>query len=255
MTTVASAISSSPGSASATSASDTTFSGCGSASRPEPHRPVPASAVRPDGWPAARAGDRRRMCWISKSQNQSSPGSKAADDRMPGLTEMGGRVLRGRGVAAADMPAGGAAAQMHPPTGIAAGQALHAPGPARGHARIDNRRLSHPATVSDSPPPAPPCPKSGADRFNCRTHLHPIRLESLPTGHSRPTLFTANAYDLGNRPRRSPRPVVPWRSMRISPRSRVFATRLVVLLAADRCRGACWDSARPLLLAPRRPPP
>ena len=59
-----------------------------------------------------------------------------------------GGVLRRRGVAAADVPALGAPAQVQPPP--AGGVALHAAGPARRHRRVDarHRQLIHCASAS-----------------------------------------------------------------------------------------------------------
>ena len=54
---------------------------------------------------------------------------EAADDRVAGGSSMGRGVLSRRGVAAPDVTALGAPAQMQPPP--AAGQALNAAGPAR----------------------------------------------------------------------------------------------------------------------------
>src|SRR5215469_12335844 len=73
-------------------------------------------------------------------------GLEAADERMPAGLRVRGRVLRGRGVAAADVPALSAAAQVQPP---AAGLlAFDAPGAARRHGRVDARHLGHPAPSS-----------------------------------------------------------------------------------------------------------
>src|ERR1700730_10445840 len=66
-------------------------------------------------------------------------GLEAADYRMPGRRGMSGRVLRRRGVAAADVPALGAPAQMQPPS--TGGVALHTAGPARRNRRVDPRHL------------------------------------------------------------------------------------------------------------------
>src|SRR5208282_2980157 len=73
-------------------------------------------------------------------------GFEAADERVPGGRRMGGRVLHRRGVAAADVPALRAPAQVHPPA--ARGLALDAPGTARRHRRIDARYVAHSALLS-----------------------------------------------------------------------------------------------------------
>src|SRR6266567_8109582 len=62
---------------------------------------------------------------------------EAADERMPGGRGVRGRVLHRRGVAAADVPALRAPAQVHPPA--ASGIALDAPGTARRHRSDDPR--------------------------------------------------------------------------------------------------------------------
>src|SRR5712691_6174617 len=71
---------------------------------------------------------------------------EAADERMPGGRGVRGRVLHGRGVAAADVPALRAPAQVHPPA--ASGIALDAPGTARRHRRVNARYLAHSALLS-----------------------------------------------------------------------------------------------------------
>src|SRR5271154_6210119 len=68
-------------------------------------------------------------------------GLEALHDRVPGGLPVRGAVLRGRGVAAAHVPALGAAAQVHPPA--AGGVALDAAGPAGRHRWLDARYLSH----------------------------------------------------------------------------------------------------------------
>jgi PPOX class probable F420-dependent enzyme len=68
-------------------------------------------------------------------------GLEALDDRVPGLLGVGAGVLGRRGVAAADVAALGAAAQVEPP---AAGRvALGAAGPAGGHRRVDAGDVTH----------------------------------------------------------------------------------------------------------------
>src|SRR6266571_1578305 len=66
---------------------------------------------------------------------------EAADERVPGGRGVGGGVLHGRGVAAANVPALRAPAQVHPPA--ARGLALDAPGAARRHRGVDARYLRH----------------------------------------------------------------------------------------------------------------
>jgi hypothetical protein len=66
------------------------------------------------------------------------PGLEALDDRVPSGRVMGGCVLAGRSVATADMPAGGAATQMHPPA--LRSEALHAAGSTRWNRRVDLAR-------------------------------------------------------------------------------------------------------------------
>jgi len=69
------------------------------------------------------------------------PRLEALHDRVPGGLPVRGGVLGGRGVAAAHVPAFGAAAQVHPPA--AGGVALDAAGPAGRHRWLDARYLSH----------------------------------------------------------------------------------------------------------------
>src|SRR6266851_1003432 len=73
---------------------------------------------------------------------------EAADERMPGRGGVRGRVLHGRGVTAADVPALRAPAQVHPPA--ARGLALDAAFPARRHRRIDSGDLRHGQLPSES---------------------------------------------------------------------------------------------------------
>src|SRR5437588_10365065 len=74
---------------------------------------------------------------------------EAADERVPGLGRVRGRVLHGRGVTAADVPALRAPAQVYPPAAV--GLALDAAFPARRHRRVDPGDLAH---VSSPPHPA-----------------------------------------------------------------------------------------------------
>src|SRR5436309_12275354 len=66
---------------------------------------------------------------------------EALDERVSRSRSVRGRVLHGRGVAAADVPALRAPAQVHPPA--ARGLALDAAFPARRHRRIDPGDLAH----------------------------------------------------------------------------------------------------------------
>src|SRR5689334_612181 len=66
---------------------------------------------------------------------------EALDERVSRSRSVRGRVLHGRGVAAADMPALRAPAQVHPPA--ARGLALDAAFPARRHRRVDPGDLAH----------------------------------------------------------------------------------------------------------------
>src|SRR5215475_14824638 len=69
------------------------------------------------------------------------PRLEAADDRVPGGRRVRARVLRRRGVAAADVPALGTPAQVEPP---AAGRlTLHAAGPRGRHAGLDSWLFGH----------------------------------------------------------------------------------------------------------------
>src|SRR3954447_9243778 len=67
-------------------------------------------------------------------------GLEALDDRVAGRLEVRGRVLHRGRVAAADVPALRAAAQVHPPA--LRGLALRAPGTARRHRRVDGAHCS-----------------------------------------------------------------------------------------------------------------
>ena len=65
-------------------------------------------------WGSARRGPRSRPSSM-KSQYQSSPGSYDCDEAVAARHVVLGGVLHRRGVATADVPALGAAAQVHPP--------------------------------------------------------------------------------------------------------------------------------------------
>src|SRR5579859_7776674 len=91
-------------------------------------------------------------------------GLEALHDRMPGGLPVRGRVLGGRGVAAAHVPALGAPAQVHPP---AAGRvALDAAGAAGRRRRVDARYLSHCSFLSIRSPAATPGTGCRRDRFH-----------------------------------------------------------------------------------------
>src|SRR4051794_33943657 len=86
-------------------------------------------------------GVRRREWWTvdvpfgGEVPEPALPGLEAAHDRMPGLRRVPPGVLAGRGVAAADVPALRAAAQVEPPA--AAVLAVRASGAAGRRRRID----------------------------------------------------------------------------------------------------------------------
>src|SRR5439155_26117000 len=65
----------------------------------------------------------------------------AADDRVPGRDRVVTRVLRGRGVAAPDVPAAGAAPEVEPPAIRC--EAFRAAGTARRYLRIDDLFVRH----------------------------------------------------------------------------------------------------------------
>src|SRR5262252_6454486 len=90
-------------------------------------------------WGQLRAGVVELTCLVAPEPGL--PRLEAADDRVPGGLRVRGRVLLRRVVAAADVPALGAAAQVEPP---AAGLlAVGASGPARRDGGIDTWQRGH----------------------------------------------------------------------------------------------------------------
>ncbi len=87
-------------------------------------RAGPEPAGRRGGRAAGRAPARRRLAPWLKSQNQASPGSKLRTTGCPASAACARACRLGRGVAAADVPALRAAAQVEPPA--AGGLALDA---------------------------------------------------------------------------------------------------------------------------------
>src|SRR4029077_2202256 len=111
-------------------------------------------------------------------------GLEAADDRMPRDLRVRGRVLRGRAVAAPDVAALGAPAQMDPPA--AARVALDAARPARWHRRVDARNLAHSALLLRGNRKPHPEPGIAGNRLYCDVavvlvhHDPPADVESEP---------------------------------------------------------------------------
>src|SRR5260370_16694642 len=101
-------------------------------------------------------------------------GLEAADDRVPRDLRVRGRVLRRRAVAAPDVAALRAPAQVDPPA--AARVALDAARPARWHRRVDAGNLAHSALLLRSdrnPPPQPRLPGHHLSSLLPLLLLHP----------------------------------------------------------------------------------
>src|SRR4029079_9274666 len=95
---------------------------------------------------------------------------EAGHQRVTGLAPVRGRVLAGRGVATADVPALGTPPQVEPPAVLR--QALHTPGPRRWPGRVDSLD-AHP--ISLPPGRSSPEPPINARRTSGRGGAPPPR--------------------------------------------------------------------------------
>src|SRR5215831_8118455 len=114
---------------------------------PVGRHPAGRAGCRLIGRVAVRRGQRRAGLVELVGLVAPEPGLtrlEAADDRVPGGRRVRARVLRRRGVTAADVPALGTPAQVEPP---AAGRlALYAAGPGGRHAGLDSCLFGHAGT-------------------------------------------------------------------------------------------------------------